>query len=209
MPLAVGVRRADASARSTSAPARSMSPLVVPLRPSMKTSWRDDLRVVARSSCGSRRPRSAACRFLPVRLLRQVAAEAARHPRGVAGVAGHLVAVRRAALVVGHRAPGLAVAWHRLGERRLRVVVRRCSGRCVSLHLRDLPLEVLASASSAGSACRRPTRSGVRPKGVDAGEQVVAARRRRRARWCAAWRARADGAVAVQALDLDRVRVSP
>ena len=68
-------------------------------------------------------------RLLLVGLLREVAAEAARRPRGVAGEAAHLVVgVGQLGGVRPRVAPGRAVHLHRLGQPRRLAVASGCRG---------------------------------------------------------------------------------
>ena len=147
-------------------------------------------------------------RPLLVRGLRQMAAEAARHPRRVAGVAGHSrVGVRQAARRVG-AAPAHAVALHGLGEGRARVVARMIRIERIG-DLRNRPLQAVGDHralddDAARAAGRHEARIAERRHQIgEVGARLVAARRRRAG--CPQRRARARRAVAVDAVDLDRV----
>src|SRR6185369_17726233 len=138
-------------------------------------------------------------RLLLVRLHGEVAAEATRRPRGVAGEAAHLVVgVRELGRIGGRVAPGAAVRLHRLGQARL-LAVARVAGRHRVHDLRDFPLDVFVHhrplgdlAAAAGEARLAPGRA--EPREVHAGRGGAGRGQVGRTR---------DRAVTVDAVDLD------
>ena len=200
-PLAVGVLRRQHQRRGR-AHRRDLPALGRSAQPEHEDVLARHLRVVGGVVAGLAALIAVPC-GLRVGLDRHMAAAATRGPRGVAGIALHLVIVVRQHLPGDVRAPslGLRIARHRVGARRLVVVVLVAGCRRI-LDLRHLPLEARRDRRALHQRVAAPLEA---PRAIGVADQRKIGRARRGRRTRGAQRGtRARRAMAVLAVDLDR-----